>query len=142
MKVQMNALLEELPPQVSTEFDQDEKWPHRMEIPKDLHKDRMEIQLAVERRRARADESIRRLLGRVGLLLRDHGFVEERDRTWDFNLDGTAVYRYNLPSSKEAEILMEAYFESLREHGGLANKLRNLEHTKKAKEAKNRWDSI
>jgi hypothetical protein len=142
MKAQMNALMDELPAWVSEEFDKDEKWPHRMDIPKDLHRDRMEIQLAIERRRARADEAIRRLLGRVGSLLREYGFVEERRRIWDFNLDGTAVYRYNLPRSKEAEILMEAYFDSLREYGELANRLRELEHTKKAKEAKSRWDSI
>jgi hypothetical protein len=37
---------------------------------------------------------------------------------------------------------MEAYFDSLREYGELANRLRELEHTKKAKEAKSRWDSI
>jgi predicted ribosome quality control (RQC) complex YloA/Tae2 family protein len=49
MKAQMNALMDELPAWVSEEFDKDEKWPHRMDIPKDLHRDRMEIQLAIER---------------------------------------------------------------------------------------------
>lgn len=142
MKEEINLLLGQYPGLVQAELDTDQMWPHRMDIPKDLHKDRMEIQLAVERRRARVDESIRRLLGRVGLILRKHGFIDESRRIWDFGPDGRAAYRYPLPRGRETEALMAEYFELLRGYGEVAYELRDLEHTKEAEEAKKRWDRL
>jgi hypothetical protein len=142
MKEEMNALLDQYPALVQAELDTDEMWPHRMDIPKDLHKDRMEIQLAVERRRARVDESIRRILGQVGLILRNYGFINEDRRIWDFGPDDRATYRYPLPRDRETDGLMAEYFELLRGYGEVAYELRDLEHTKEAEEAKRRWDRL
>lgn len=142
MKNEMNDLLAELPEMVEEELNADEMWPHRMEIPGHLHKDRMEIQLAIEKRRALADEAVRRLLGQTGLLLRGRGYIDEDRRMWDFGLDGMATYRYPIPGDKSAEALMSRYFDWLRGYGELANELRSLEHSKQAEEAKRRWDSV
>ena len=137
MKQEFTEILDSLPEHISNRLDDSQIWLHREEIPDHAVTD-MTYSYYFEKRSSKSmDEAIRDLIGLVGSILINYGFVEaDKDFTWKMTPGGIPQYAKDLPSKgmdhhKALNILMEQYKNILVEYVFTIQNLRKAEQAKK-----------
>jgi len=99
IKREFTGILDSLPEQTSQRLDDSHIWLHRIEIPEYKLSD-MTYSYQMEKRSNKSmDDAIRELIGLVGSLLINYGFVEDgKDFTWEITPGGIPQYANDLPS--------------------------------------------
>jgi len=134
------GILNSFPEQTSQRLDKNLIWLHRVEIPEHALSD-MTYSYQFEQKSSKAmDDTIRGLIGLVGSMLINYGFVETgKDFTWKTTPDGITQYANDLPSSgmnhyRPLSKLMEQYKDILIEYVYAVQNLRKAEQGKKSVE--------
>jgi hypothetical protein len=98
LKREFTGILESLPEHTSKRLDGGQIWLHREVIPDRAVTD-MTYSYQFEKRSNKSmDEAIRELIGLVGALLIEYGFVEDgKDFTWKMTPGGITQYANDLP---------------------------------------------
>ena len=137
LKREFTGFLDSLPKQTGNRLDDSQIWLHREKIPDRALSD-MTYSYQFEKRSNKSmDEAIRDLIGLVGSMLINYGFVEEgKDFTWIMSPAGIPQYANDLPSQgmdhyRTLNKLMEQYKDLLIEY------VFAIQNLKKAEQAKN-----
>jgi hypothetical protein len=138
MKGEFTGILDSLPEQTNKRLDDSQIWLHRVEIPDHALSD-MTYSYQFEKRSNKSmDDAIRELIGLVGSMLMNYGFVEVgKDFTWRMTPGGIPQYANDLPSRgmehhKALNKLMEQYKNILVEYVFSTQNLRKAEHAKRS----------
>ncbi len=134
---EFTGILDSLPEQTSQRLDDQQIWLHRVEIPEHALSD-MTYSYQLEKRSNKSmDDAIRELIGLVGSVLINHGFVEVgKDFTWKKTPGGIPQYANDLPSRgmdhyRALSKLMEQYKNILIEYVYATQNLRKAEQANK-----------
>ena len=140
VKREFTGILDSLPEKTSQRLDNSQIWLHRIEIPENTLAD-MTYSYQFEKRSSNAmDGVIRELIGLVGSMLMNYGFVETgKDFTWKISPGGITQYANDLPSRgmenyRPLSKLMEQYKDLLIEYVYAVQNLRKAEQAKKSVE--------
>jgi len=140
VKKEFTGILESYPEQTSQRLDNSQIWLHRVEIPENALAD-MTYSYQFEKRSSKAmDDAIRGLIGLVGSMLINYGFVETgKDFTWKTTPGGITQYANDLPTRgidqyRPLSKLMEQYKDILIEYVYAVQNLRKAEQAKKSGE--------
>jgi hypothetical protein len=138
IKIEFTDLVGSFPDQTSKRFDDNQIWLHRIGIPKPALSD-MTYSYQLEKRSNKAmDDAIRELIGLVGSLLMEYGFIDVgKDFTWKMTEGGIPLYANELPSRgmdhhRALSKLMEQYKNILIEYVYATQNLRKAEQDKEA----------
>ncbi len=133
---EFTGILDSLPEQTSQRLDDSQIWLHRVEIPEHALSD-MTYSYQLEKRSNKSmDDAIRELIGLVGSMLINYGFVEVgKDFTWKMTPGGIPQYANDLPSKgmdhhRALTKLMEQYKNILIEYVYAIQNLRKAEQAK------------
>jgi hypothetical protein len=138
IKQEFTGILDSLPEQTSERLDDSEIWLHRVEIPEGAVSD-MTFSYQFEKRSNKSmDDAIRELIGLVGSMLMNYGFVEVgKDFTWKTTTGGITLYANDLPSRgmnhhRALTKLMDQYKDLLVEYVFSFQNLRKAEQAKRS----------
>ena len=138
IKREFTEILDSLPEKTSQRVDERQIWLHRVEIP-DYALSDMTYSYQLEKKSNKSmDDAIRELIGLVGTMLKNYGFVEEgTDFTWRETTSGIIQYANDLPSKgmdhyRPLTNLMEKYKDILIEYVYAVQNLRKAEEAKRA----------
>ena len=136
MKREFTGILDSLPEQTSQRLDEGQIWLHRVEIPGGALSD-MTYSYQFEKRSSKSmDDAIRELIGLVGSMLINYGFVEVgKDFTWKMTPGDIPQYANDLPSKgmdhyRALTKIMEQYKNILIEYVFATQNLRKAEQAK------------
>lgn len=136
IKREFTGILDSLPELTSQRLDDSQIWLHRVEIPEHELSD-MTYSYQFEKRSSKSmDDAIRELIGLVGSMLINYGFVEAgKDFTWKTTPGGIPQYANDLPSRgmdhhRALSKLMEEYKNILIEYVYAIQNLRKAEQAK------------
>jgi hypothetical protein len=145
MKREFTGTLDSLPEHTSKRLDDRQIWLHREDIPDRALSD-MTYSYQFEKRSNKAmDEAIRDLIGRVGSILINYGFVEEgKDFTWKTTPAGIPQYAIDLPSQgmehfRALNDLREQYKDLLIEYVFANQNLRKAQQARNSAQADGLW---
>ncbi len=138
IKEAFTGILDALPEQTSQRLDTSQIWLHRVEIPEGALSD-MTYSYQLEKRSNKAmEDAIRELVGLVGSILINYGFVEDgKDLTWETTAGGLPRYANDLPSRgmehhRALTNLMEEYKNILIEYVYSSQNLWKAEKARKS----------
>ena len=138
IKEDFTGILDSLPEQTNKRLDDSRIWLHRAEIPDHAVSD-MTYSYQMERRSNKSmDDAIRDLIGLVGSMLMNYGFVEVgKDFTWKMTTGGIPLYANDLPSRgmdhhRALTKLMDQYKNLLVEYVYSIQNLRKAEQAKRS----------
>ena len=138
IKKEFTGILDSLPEQTSQRLDNSQIWLHRVEIPEHALSD-MTYSYQLEKKSNKSmDDAIRELIGLVGSMLINYGFVEVgKDFTWKMTPGGIPQYANDLPSKgmdhhRALTKLMEQYKNILIEYVFAIQNLWKAEEAKKS----------
>ena len=136
LKKEFTTILESLPEKTSKRLDDGGIWLHRRAIPEKALSD-MTYSYQLEKSSNKSmDDAIRELIGLVGELLIDYGFVEVgKDFTWKMDPEDKPLYANDLPSRgmdhhRALAKLMEQYKNILIEYVYATQNLRKAEQAR------------
>jgi hypothetical protein len=141
IKNEFTEILDSLPEKTSQRFDERSIWLHRVEIPDYALSDMTYSYQLEQKSKKTMDDAIRELIGQVGTMLKNYGFIEQgKDFTWAETAGGIIQYANDLPSKgmdhyRPLTNLMGKYKDILIEYVYAVQNLRKAEEAKKSAES-------
>jgi hypothetical protein len=140
LKKEFSGILDSLPERTNQLLDSRQIWLHRVEIPDDSLTD-MTYSYQFEKKSSKSlDDAIRELIGLVGSMLINYGFVDKgKDFTWNTTAGNIPIYANDLPARgmdhyRALDKLMQDYKDILIEYVYAVQNLRKAEQAKNSAE--------